>query len=129
MADPETLPVAPPAKDIPPGVALIIGFDAWIAEGKQRFGEDLADWAFSCPSCGHVATRRDFAEVGAPTKAPGRACLGCFLPSDSPRFTLLRGPCTYGSAQPSDAPLLHPVLVLHPEGPTFRMFSFAPGKP
>ncbi|NEA22643.1 VVA0879 family protein [Actinomadura bangladeshensis] len=34
-----------------------------VAEARARFGDDPLDWAFECPSCGDVATGRDFREA------------------------------------------------------------------
>ena len=35
--------------------------ERWLAEGTARFGPDMRDWKFVCPSCGDVAGARDFA--------------------------------------------------------------------
>lgn len=34
-----------------------------VAEARDRFGDDPLDWAFRCPTCGDVATGRDFRQA------------------------------------------------------------------
>jgi predicted RNA-binding Zn-ribbon protein involved in translation (DUF1610 family) len=46
----------------------------FLAEATERFGEDALNFAFQCPSCGDVASIRDF-----PSDRRGRAgqeCIG-----------------------------------------------------
>jgi hypothetical protein len=50
--------------------------DEWMAEGKARFGEDLTNWKFKCPACGHVASGQDFKDVGADTNDMYSVCIG-----------------------------------------------------
>jgi hypothetical protein len=46
----------------------------FLAEAKERFGEDPLDIAFQCPSCGDVATIRDFPEDRR--GRAGQECIG-----------------------------------------------------
>lgn len=65
----------------------------WQEEGKRLFGDDILNWKFKCPMCGHVATVREFKDIGveklesayqecigrykgqgAPSKANGKGC-------------------------------------------------------
>lgn len=39
--------------------------DEWRLEGRRRFGDDVMNWKFLCPMCGHVASVRDFKNAGA----------------------------------------------------------------
>lgn len=54
--------------------------DDWVAEGRERFGEDSTDWKYVCPSCGQVQSLRDFLAAGTrPREAStvvGFACVG-----------------------------------------------------
>lgn len=47
-----------------------------VAEATERFGEDKMAWAFVCPSCGDVATGKDFALQGLAPAWVGQECIG-----------------------------------------------------
>ncbi len=48
-----------------------------LAEAKRRFGDDPLDFAFICPTCGDVATIREFAEIRcAGRHRDGSECAG-----------------------------------------------------
>jgi hypothetical protein len=49
--------------------------DELMAEAKARFGDDPLGFAFICPSCGDIATIREFLEAGDPDMA-GQGCIG-----------------------------------------------------
>jgi hypothetical protein len=51
-------------------------FEEWKAEGLKLFGDNMKEWRFVCPICGHVQTPRMFKEAGA--EEPGRATSECF---------------------------------------------------
>lgn len=58
----------------------------WIAEGTRLFGEDLSEWKYRCPMCGHVASVKDFEEAGAedaPNDAPVE-CIGRYTGKGGP---------------------------------------------
>lgn len=46
------------------------------AEGQRRFGTDPLEWQFVCPSCGHVASVKDWKTAGAPEGAVAFSCVG-----------------------------------------------------
>lgn len=41
-----------------------ISYDDWLAEGRQRFGEDPLKWRFMCVACGETQTLQDFLDAG-----------------------------------------------------------------
>jgi hypothetical protein len=45
----------------------------------QRFGDDRWSWAFTCPTCGDVATAADFRDAGADPQSVGQECVGRHL--------------------------------------------------
>jgi len=45
----------------------IINYEDWLAELKNRFGNDAKKWAFKCPSCNNVQTAQDFIDNGIET--------------------------------------------------------------
>lgn len=57
----------------------------WLAEGRRLFGEDIMNWRFRCPMCGHVAAVRDFKDAGAddPNDAL-QECIGRYKGAGSP---------------------------------------------
>lgn len=48
----------------------------WTEEGKERFGENYEDWKFKCPSCGHIASGKDFKDAGADANDMYQTCIG-----------------------------------------------------
>jgi hypothetical protein len=50
-----------------------------MAEAKAAFGDDWLDWAFKCPSCGDVASFRDFYDAGTDAATGGQECIGRYL--------------------------------------------------
>lgn len=53
-----------------------------VDEARARFGDDPLDWAFQCPSCGDIATGRDFSDALAErprTDRDGRATIASDL--------------------------------------------------
>ncbi|MFH1813426.1 MAG: VVA0879 family protein [Pseudomonadota bacterium] len=70
----------------------------WLAEAERRFGSDPMAWRFKCPSCGHVATAKDWKEAGAPVGAVAFSCIGRYTGADgSNTFKHAGGPCNYTS--------------------------------
>lgn len=66
-----------------------ITHETFLSTLRVRFGDDPADWAFTCPACGDVATGADFRaalaehprkrRTGEPTTASdvlGQECIG-----------------------------------------------------
>lgn len=72
--------------------------EAWLEEGARRFGPDHYDWRFVCPSCGHVASVREWREAGASSGEVAFSCIGRRLGADgSNTFKHAGGPCDYTS--------------------------------
>lgn len=96
-------------------------YEEWIAEGKRRFGETTDDWRFVCPSCGHVASVKDWKAAGAPAGTIAFSCVGRW--SDSPRdaFGKGPGPCNYTGG---GLFRLNPVTVVLDTG-KHEVFAFA----
>jgi hypothetical protein len=65
------------------------------AEAIKRFGPDPLAWRFVCPSCGHIASIRDWKNVGAPPNAAGFSCVGRWNGSKQKMLTKKGGPCNY----------------------------------
>lgn len=96
----------------------------WYDEARRRFGDDTSEWAFVCPSCGHVACVRDWGSVGAPEGQIAYSCVGRHLPN--PKTIGQRpGPCNYAGGGLFG---LNPVDVTDVEGRVHSVFAFAPGR-
>jgi len=94
--------------------------EEWVAEAIKRFGEDAMDWAFVCPSCGHVARVRDWKEVGASENAVAFSCVGRW--TENPKDIGGRpGPCNYAGG---GLFRMNPVHVER-EGRVHQVFAFA----
>ena len=97
-------------------------------EAAARFGDDARDWAFRCPSCGDVATARDFKDAGADPNRIGQECIGRHLGAlsgkkptkDGGRSLASRGCdwCAYGLFR-------GPWLIDLPNGKTVGSFPLA----
>lgn len=93
----------------------------WIAEGKERFGDDPMEWRFQCVRCGHVQTGRDFMEAGL-SKEDAKArmyfsCIGRVNGGESGCDWSLGGLFQ-----------LHTLEVVDEEG-VMPVFEFAPNAP
>lgn len=95
----------------------------WIAEGTRRFGEFGLAWRFVCPSCGHVATPKDWRDAGAPEGAIAFSCVGRYLGAKGDNsFKRDGGPCNYAGGGLFK---LNPVRVIDDEGKEHNVFAFA----
>ena len=95
----------------------------WRAKAIDLFGRNPLDWAFVCPSCGHVATVRDWKEAGASSDHTGFSCIGRWLDApDKNTFSKNGGPCQYAGGGLIG---LNPVTV-ETESGHIRVFEFAP---
>ncbi len=65
-----------------------------MAEARRRFGDDMEQWKFVCPACGHVASVADWRAAGAPEGAIAFSCIGRYLPGDFDWFRKTK-PCNY----------------------------------
>lgn len=96
----------------------------WKAEAIRRFGDDPNGWRFTCPSCGHVATVKDWKDAGAPDGSVAFACVGRWLPDQAAAFPLQEGgsgPCNYSGG---GLFRLNPVEVEFPDGAVMEAFEF-----
>lgn len=57
---------------------ITITLEEWREEGKKRFGDDIENWKFKCPSCGNIASCKDFEEAGAEPDDAYQCCIGRF---------------------------------------------------
>lgn len=67
----------------------IIFYDEWIAQLKERFGDDSRHWVFKCPACGHLQTIQDF--IDHKVEKPEGAyfnCIGRFVKGVGCNWTL-----------------------------------------
>lgn len=72
-------------------------YEEWKAEAIRRFGDDPFSWKFKCPSCGHVASVKEYKDAGAKESQAGFSCIGRFMPGvgDKNTFKEAGGPCNY----------------------------------
>ncbi|TCT21176.1 VVA0879 family protein [Thiobaca trueperi] len=95
----------------------------WIAEGRRRFGDDMMNWRFVCPACGHVAAARDWKDAGAPPNAVAFSCVGRWLPTAREAFADAgHGPCNYAGG---GLFRLNPLHVRREDGQIEPVFAFA----
>lgn len=95
--------------------------DEWRAEGTRRFGDDVMQWRFTCPSCGFVASTQDYKDAGAPATAVGYSCIGRYLDACQ-EMCSAPGPCNYAGGGLFQ---LNPVTVSFPNGFKTNFFAFA----
>lgn len=94
----------------------------WIAEGKKRFGDDHMQWKFVCPSCGYIASLKEWEDAGAPEGAVAFSCIGRFTGSKKTIGDKTGGPCNYTGGGLFQ---LNPVCVTDTDGCVHRIFDFA----
>lgn|ERR1043166_862904 len=97
----------------------------WLAEARRRFGDNVLDWRFVCPSCDYVAGLQDWQRVGAPPPAIAVSCVGRWpdpVGNDHRTFKHNGGPCSYMGGGLID---LNPVEVVMEDGHVRRVFAFA----
>jgi predicted RNA-binding Zn-ribbon protein involved in translation (DUF1610 family) len=96
--------------------------EEWNAEGVRLFGEDRMGWRFACPSCGHVASVRDWRDAGAPENAVAFSCVGRWTGAKAEIFDK-KGPCNYAGGGLFQ---LNPTKVTRADGGESSVFAFAP---
>lgn len=70
--------------------------EEWYAEGRRLFGDDVMQWRFVCPVCGHVASVQDWKDAGAPEGSVAFACVGRWIEGSRRAFgDKGAGPCDY----------------------------------
>ena len=59
----------------------IINYEDWLAELKNRFGNDAKKWAFKCPCCNNIQTVQDFIDNGieSPENKVYFNCIGRYV--------------------------------------------------
>lgn len=95
--------------------------EEYMAEGERLFGPEQLDWRFVCPSCGHVASPRDWKAAGAPEGAVAFSCVGRWTCSKQELFSKDGGPCNYTGG---GLFALNPVTVRAGDR-TYNVFEFA----
>lgn len=95
--------------------------EEWHREAVRRFGEDPMEWKFVCPSCGYVASVRDWLDAGAPEGEIAFSCVGRRLGRKGQVFTRKGGPCGYSGGGLFK---LNPVPV-ETGGKVHHVFAFA----
>jgi len=68
--------------------------EEWKAEGIRRFGPDQRNWRFKCPSCGYIASIREWKEAGAPESAVAFSCVGRWM-KEHGQIWEGKQPCNY----------------------------------
>jgi hypothetical protein len=94
--------------------------EKWVAEARQRFGDDSSQWAFVCPVCGHVAKVQDWKDAGASEGAVAFSCVGRWTDAGS-GFGKAAKPCDYAGG---GLFRLNPVTVTRGDK-THEVFEFA----
>ena len=94
----------------------------WHAEGVALFGDEQWDWKFVCPSCGHVASPRDWKGAGAGKGQVGFSCVGRAPLSPTNDAFSGKRPCNYAGG---GLITLNPVTVILENGIKQDMFEFA----
>lgn len=106
--------------------------EEWQKEAIDRYGPDIWDWCFICPSCGHAASILDWKKAGAPSDAVAFSCVGRWLDAGSvaaevraeeSTFKRNGGPCSYAGGGLIG---LNPIEV---EGSRFFDFADRPLEP
>lgn len=72
--------------------------DEWLSKGRDLFGEDMKQWQFVCPGCGHVQLVEDFRqykEQGATPDSARNECIGRYSKGRSWAFEKKGQPCDY----------------------------------
>ena len=96
--------------------------EAWKAEGKKRFGDNVDDWRFVCPACGHIASVADYKQADMPAGTIGFSCIGrADMDTAADAFTGGGGPCNYAGGGLFK---INPVVI--GDESEYTLFDFAP---
>ena len=100
-----------------------ITYQAWLDEGKSRFGSDRKEWKFKCPVCGHVAFAKDWLTAGSDENGIAFSCVGRWLPKCRDAiYGKGKGPCNYSGGGLFQ---LNPVHIEYDDGSIRQTFEFA----
>lgn len=95
----------------------------YYAEAEKRFGPDANDWKFKCPSCGYIASVKEYRAAGATSGAIGFSCIGRWKDGDAKKtFGGKDGPCNYAGGGLIG---LNPVSIIKPDGTKEYFFELA----
>lgn len=103
-------------------MATTVSRTEWFDAAKARYGGDAMGWRFKCPSCGHIATVKDWNDAGAPEGAIAFSCVGRWTTSKQEMGTKDGGPCNYAGG---GLFRLNPIIVRDEEGKEHQVFDFA----
>lgn len=95
----------------------------WNQRGEALFGPDRMTWRFACPCCAHVASVRDWMNVGAPEGSIAFSCIGRWKLA-APREAFGGegpGPCNYAGG---GLFAINPVKVQRDDGAEQYVFAF-----
>lgn len=111
---------------MPETASAAMSLAEWHAEATKRFGPNPLHWRFVCPSCGHVASVRDWKDAGAEENDVAFSCVGRHLNAGGDKtFKKEGGPCNYAGG---GLFRLNPVRV-DSDGLIHSVFAFAPLEP
>lgn len=99
--------------------------EEWEAKGTELFGKDRFDWKFKCPSCGYIASVRQWKDVGAGSGEIAFSCIGRRKVNSHEAFTanaVNGGPCNYAGG---GLFRLNPVVVTVDGDEVVELFAFA----
>ena len=103
-------------------IKTIFTYEEWFAEGKRLFGLDTMNWKFECPSCGYVASVKEWVDVGASDGEIAFSCIGRHVSGAQQAFLHRGGPCNYAGG---GLFAINPVQVRFPDGEVTKVFRFA----
>jgi hypothetical protein len=105
-------------------MATTMTIEEWKADGARLFGADTSAWKFVCPSCGYVATVKDWKDAKAPEGAVGFSCVGRWRGADGQNTFKRKGgePCNYTGGGLFK---LNPITVIAEDGAEHQVFDFA----
>jgi len=95
--------------------------EEWCEEATRKFGKDPMGWKFVCPSCGYVASVKDWKDAGASEGDVAVSCVGRALSSKKELGDKTGGPCNYAGY---GLFRLNPVSVQFRDE-TVKVFDFA----
>ena len=103
----------------------------WVAEAKAKYGNNMLDWVFKCPSCGHITKGQDWRDLNA-DEDYATSCIGrSTTPPSKNHIGSKVGPCNYAGYGLFQ---LNPVTITncpatdkekYPDGVTIKSFEFA----
>lgn len=99
-----------------------IKYQDWLKEAAEKFGKDPLEWKFVCPSCGYVASVKDWKNAGASEGEIAFSCVGRRLNTENEIWNKNGGPCNYAGG---GLFRLNPVKVVLEDGHIRETFAFA----